>query len=157
MKYVCALIVVDDIDIAKDFYVRVLKQKIATDFGENVAFEGGFAIHQREHFQDLIENRAVAPGGNNAELYFEDDDVDAIETELRTEGVEFVHRTREQPWRQRVLRFYDRDRHIVEIGESLEFLAYRLWREGKTAEEISAITTMAPEFVKAAIASHEDR
>jgi len=156
MKYVCALIVVEDIAIAKDFYVRVLKQKIATDFGENVAFEGGFAIHKREHFQTLVENKAISTGGNDAELYFEHDDVEAVEKELSTERVEFVHGTREQPWRQKVLRFYDRDRHIVEIGESLEFLAHRLWKEGKTEKEISAITTMAPDLVKAAIASHED-
>jgi catechol 2,3-dioxygenase-like lactoylglutathione lyase family enzyme len=156
MKYVCALIVVEDIAIAKDFYVRVLKQKIMADFGENVAFEGGFAIHKREHFQALIENRAIGRGGNDAELYFEHDDVEAVEQELVTEGVEFVHRTREQPWRQRVLRFYDRDRHIIEIGESMEYLAHRLWREGKTEEEISAMTMLGADFVKAAIARYAD-
>jgi hypothetical protein len=35
--------------------------------------------------------------------------------------VEYVHPLREQPWRQRVVRFYDPDHHIIEVGES--FLA----------------------------------
>ncbi len=45
-------------------------EKITTDFGENVSFEGGFAMHQRAHFQALIGNKGIAAGGNDAELYF---------------------------------------------------------------------------------------
>ena len=151
MKFVCSLFVVADIARAKDFYSRALGQRIVTDFGENVAFEGGFAIHQRDHYEKLIDGRQVIQGGNDAELYFEHDDVLAIEAALKEEGVEFVHGTREQPWRQRVLRFYDPDRHIVEIGESLEHLSYRLWKEGMTEKEIGEITMMGEEFARKAI------
>jgi catechol 2,3-dioxygenase-like lactoylglutathione lyase family enzyme len=151
MKFVCSLFVVSDIARSRDFYSRVLGQRIATDFGENVAFEGGLAIHQRDQYRKLIDGRPIAAGGNDAELYFELDDVPAIEAALREEGVEFLHGTREQPWRQRVLRFYDPDRHIIEIGESLEYLAYRLWKEGKTEQEIGEITMMGEEFARKAI------
>jgi hypothetical protein len=58
---------------------------------------------------------------------------------------------REQPWRQRVVRFYDPDRHIIEVGESMEHLCYRLYTEGKTIAEIEKITMMPREFVKLAI------
>ena len=154
MKFICSLFVVEDLAAAKDFYIRVLGQRVKADFGANVAFEGGFAIHQRMHFEGLIEGRKVASRGNDAELYFEFDDLPRIEAELGEEKVEFIHRMREQPWRQRVMRFYDPDGHIVEIGESMEFLAYRLSKEGKTEEEIGAITMMGADFAKGAIAKY---
>jgi catechol 2,3-dioxygenase-like lactoylglutathione lyase family enzyme len=151
MKYVCSLFVVEDIAASRDFYARVLGQKVSADFGQNVAFEGGFAIHERRHFEGLIGNRRIAKRGNDAELYFEDDEIARIEAALKEEKVDFVHGMREQPWRQRVLRFYDPDGHIVEIGESMEYLAYRLSKEGKTEEEIGSITMMGAAFARAAI------
>jgi hypothetical protein len=53
MKYVSSLIVVKNIERSKAFYEKVLKQKVQYDFGENVAFKGGFAIHDQIHFQKV--------------------------------------------------------------------------------------------------------
>jgi len=36
-----------------------------------------------------------------------------------------------EPWGQRVIRFYDPDMHIVEVGESLESVACMLHNEMK--------------------------
>ena len=58
---------------------------------------------------------------------------------------------REQPWRQRVVRFYDPDRHIIEIGESMEHLSYRLHNEGLSPDDISKITMLPLEFVTGSI------
>ena len=55
MKYVCSLIVVEDIQRSRDFYERILKQKVKYDFGENVTFEGGFAIHLKKHFEKITK------------------------------------------------------------------------------------------------------
>lgn len=38
--------------------------------------------------------------------------------------------------------------NIIEVGESLEYLSFRLSKEGKTVEEISQIINMPKEFVK---------
>ncbi|MHB8131782.1 MAG: VOC family protein [Mobilitalea sp.] len=54
MKFICALIVVDDIEISRRFYEKVLNQKVKYDFGENVTFEGGFSIHLKSHFLELL-------------------------------------------------------------------------------------------------------
>lgn len=151
MKYVCALFTVRDIAVAKDFYVRVLKQKVEIDFGVNVGFEGGFALHEREHFRALIGDRDIAVGGNCGELYFEEEDLERIEAELKKEKVEFIHGLREQAWRQRVLRFYDPDRHIVEIGEPMDLLCSRLAKEGLGAAEIGRATGLAADFVERAL------
>jgi len=88
-------------------------------------------------------------GANSFELYFEEDDLAPIERRLVGGGTEFIHRIIEQPWKQRVMRFYDPDKNIVEIGESLEFLVNRLYREGMTVEEISGITYIERDKVHA--------
>jgi len=79
----------------------MLGQKVACDPGESVAFEGGFAIHLRTHFARLtgIDEDDIVQKSNNAELYFEEDDLDAFLGRLR--GMEFmrcVHGMVEQPW-----------------------------------------------------------
>jgi len=151
MKYICPLVTVSNIKKSRDFYERILEQKVKYDFGENVTFEGDFAIHLKSHFQELIDGKEIKTGGNNFELYFEFNDILEFEKKLLENKVEIVHKTREQPWKQRVIRFYDPDKNIIEVGESLEFLSYRLYKKEKTIEEISKIITLPVDFVKASI------
>lgn len=151
MKYICPLITVDDINRSRSFYETVLDQKVKYDFGENVAFASGFAIHLKPHFAELIGKKNIISKSNSFELYFEHDDIDGFEKSLIEHKVELVHPACEQPWRQKVIRFYDPDGHIIEVGESLEYLSFRLFKEGKTLSEISAITNMPAEFVSASV------
>ena len=151
IKFVAPLITVVDMKKSRDFYENILGQTVESDYGENVSFEG-FAIHLRPHFKSLIDNKEVAGGGNNFELYFEYDHVEQICEKLKAENVEFVHELREQPWKQLVVRFYDPDRNIVEIGESLEHLVVRLQQQNHSAKEISQMTGLDMEFVEKGIA-----
>jgi catechol 2,3-dioxygenase-like lactoylglutathione lyase family enzyme len=151
MKYICPLLVVSDIKRSRAFYEGLLNQKVKYDFGENVTFEGDFAIHLQSHYKALIGDKEVKQGGNNFELYFEYDDVEQIVERLKAHNVQFVHDVMEQPWRQKVVRFYDPDEHIIEIGESMEYLSYRLNNEGLPLEEISKITYMPIEFIAEAV------
>jgi catechol 2,3-dioxygenase-like lactoylglutathione lyase family enzyme len=150
-KFVCPLLVVADMQRARSFYETVLGLNVIVDFGANITFEGNFALHLQPHFQSLIDGKEIKTGGNDFEIYFEYDNLDEIGERLSKYGVELVHSMREQPWRQRVVRFYDPDHHIIEVGESMEYLCYRLHLEGLSVEEIT-ITSMMPEpFVQAAI------
>ena len=139
---------------SRKFYENVLGQKVEADFGENISF-GGFAIHSRSHFKMLIDNKEVLGGGNNFELYFEYDNVEQIVEKLKAEETVFVHELREQPWRQQVVRFYDPDKNIVEIGEPLGHLILRLFREGNSIGEVCRITGLDSEFVEETIKMHE--
>ncbi len=154
MKYICSLIVVEDVGRARHLYENILKQKVVADFGENVAFQG-FAIHKRDHYKALIDDKPIVPGSNAFELYFEEDDLETLARELKAGGFEFVHDLREQPWKQNVLRFYDDDKNIIEVGERLEHTAYRLSREGRSPEEISRLTYLPVERVREAIAEYK--
>jgi len=150
IKFVCPLITVTDMKRSRNFYENMLGQKVVTDFGENVSY-GGFAIHSRPHFKMLIDNKEVAHGGNNFELYFEYDDVEQICEKLKAEKVEFVHELREQPWKQLVVRFYDPDKNIIEIGESIEHLIVRLHQQGHSSDAISQMTGLDKKFIEKTI------
>jgi catechol 2,3-dioxygenase-like lactoylglutathione lyase family enzyme len=156
MKYICALLAVSDMKRSRNFYENLLGQTVKYDFGENVTFHGDFAIHLQSHFKELIDNREINTGGNSFELYFEYDNVDEIVGLLKENSVPLIHEIREQPWRQKVVRCYDPDSHIVEIGESIEHLAYRLSKEGLPIDEIAQTTNMPIDFVMASVAKYEE-
>lgn len=65
MKYICVLITVNDIDRSRTLYQGILKQKIKSDYGENVVFASGFAIHDIKHYKPLLGSKTVNQGTNN--------------------------------------------------------------------------------------------
>lgn len=56
--------------------------------------------------------------------------------ELKNINVEFLHEIEEQPWGQRVFRFYDPDKYIVEIGDVVETVIIRFYKQGYSFDEI---------------------
>ena len=149
MRYACSLIAVSDLDASKKFYCEVLGQKISLDLGDNVWFEGGFALQY--HFAEIlsIDKNSVMKRSHNFELYFEEDDFDACLARLeKFEPIEYVHPPKKHEWQQRVVRIYDPDNHIIEIGESMAVIARRYLREGYSAEETAKIIQHPLEFVQ---------
>lgn len=154
IKYMAALIVVEDVTVARRFYEQVLGQTVGEDFGENIGFVAGFAIHHKSHYQGLIgAGHPIANRPNDAELYFETDDFDGLCARLEQERVEFLHGVVEQPWRQRAMRFYDPDGHIIEVGEPMDVVVRRLHSQGMTAEGIQQATFMPVEYIEQMLAA----
>lgn len=153
LKYQGVLIVVNDMAVSRRFYEECLGQKVLFDFGVDVAFEGGLTIHQKDHFQELLggERFAVVIKSHAGELYFESAEIETFEQRLKETGVEFIHPIREQPWAQRVMRIYDPDGHVIEIGESMEAAVLRLYQQGSSLESICQRTGMPRSFVEGAI------
>jgi len=156
IKFAGSLITVEDIKKSRDFYENILGQKVEADYGQNVSF-GGFSIHLRPHFQMLIDNKEVAIGGNNFELYFECDDLEQIVEKLKAEQVEFIHELCEAPWKQLGLKFYDPDKNIIEVGETLEHLSFRLHQQGNSFDEISKMTGLGREFIEKSIHNQKNQ
>ncbi|MCP4539035.1 MAG: glyoxalase [Chloroflexi bacterium] len=152
IKFQSSVFFVKDVGVSRRFYEGLLSQQVEMDFGPNVGFVGGFAIWQVDHACQTIFERA--PGGmgqlgrENCEIYFETDDLDTVHAQLSEAGVEFAHPLREQPWGQRVFRFYDPDGHIVELGEPMPVVIQRFLTQGMSAEEISERTSMPIEIVQ---------
>lgn len=73
---------------------------------------------------------------NNAgELYFEEEDMDDFCNHLKSFDISYVHDLFEHRWDQRVVRFYDPDKHIIEVGELLDAVVLPLIGQGLSAEE----------------------
>jgi len=157
MKFICPLLVVKDITISRNFYEQVLDQKLKYDFGENVIFEGDFSLHLVEHYKTLLGNEhdQIKMKTNNFELYFETEDLEKMVQKLKNIGIEFIHEIKEQPWGQRVARFYDPDYHIIEIGESMESVVLRYHRSGMNLQEIGNRTSMPIEFIEEVLLKKE--
>ncbi|MCL2550276.1 MAG: glyoxalase/bleomycin resistance/dioxygenase family protein [Methanimicrococcus sp.] len=148
MKYCGTLISVSDIAKSKNFYEKVMEQKVIVDLGVYVAFESGLSLHS--DYEELVGakfNPCVRP--DNFELYFEVEDLKDWETKLKSlEGLEFIHESKEYPWGQHVIRFYDYDQYIIEVAESMESVAKRFLAQGLSVEETAERTMFPVEFVK---------
>ena len=127
----------------------MFEQKVVFDLGWNVTFSGGFAIQQNFAWLADLSEEDVIEKSNNMELYFEVDDFDEFLEKLTSHPeVEYVHPPRKHEWQQRVVRIYDPDYHIIEIGESMAVIARRYLKDGLTAEETAKIIQHPIEFVK---------
>lgn len=152
IQFKSALLFVKDVAVSRHFYEEVLGQKVEYDFGEDVEFYGGFAIHNASHISKLLFNRenpniCDKQGKENFELYFESDELDEVNSSLLQSGVPFIHGLLEQPWGQRVIRFYDPDGHIIEIGEPMTAVIKRFLKMGMTEKEAAERTSMPLEEV----------
>ena len=85
-------------------------------------------------------------GGNDAELYFETEDFDGFLDTL--EGVRLVAPVIEHRWGQRVVRLYDPDDHIIEVGEPLQVVCRRFLESGLTQEGIARRMDVPLELVE---------
>jgi catechol 2,3-dioxygenase-like lactoylglutathione lyase family enzyme len=141
MRYQCVLLAVKDVKRSLAFYQRWFDMEVEVDLGWNIGLKGGLSL--QEHFAELLElpEESVVPKSHNMELYFECEDLDAFARRLAADpSVEYVHPVKECPWKQRVLRIYDPDRHIIEIGESMPMLFKRLMAEGHSLEDTARLT-----------------
>ncbi len=151
MKFMCPLIVVNDISVSRNFYEKVLNQKVILDFGANITFEGNFALQSKETWGDFIDKTEedIKQNSNSFELYFEEENIDDFIERLKNYAdLQYVHGVKEFPWGQRVIRFYDPDMHIIEIGESMVSVVKRFLNQGLSAEETAQRTQHPIEFVK---------
>ena len=144
------LFVVKDLEKSKMFYKELFGLEVVADFGENVVLTEGLALQEKNLWECFIE-KEVLWGGNDAELYFEENNIDGFLEKLDKSDfpIEYVNRCKEHDWGQRVIRLYDPDRHIIEIGESMEYVARRFLAQGMTAEQTARKTQLPLSQVEA--------
>jgi catechol 2,3-dioxygenase-like lactoylglutathione lyase family enzyme len=155
MTFQVALLAVKSAEVSKKFYGELFNQKVALDLGKNVTFDGGFAVQEDFAWLVGLPEASVRWKPHDMELYFETDDFDAALVKLEAYGVSFVHPPKKYPWHQRVVRIYDPDGHILEIGESMGVIARRFLSEGYSLEETAELIQHPIEIVKALAAQAE--
>ncbi|MBQ2924033.1 MAG: VOC family protein [Anaerotignum sp.] len=151
MKFQNPLLVVTDMEASKKFYKEVLGLEVILDFGANVTLTGGVCLQTKETWMDFINAKEdeIVFGGKNAEIYFEEDDFDTFAEKLKMmDDMVYVHPVLEHRWGQRVVRFYDPDRHIIEVGENIKVVTGRFLDSGMTEEEVAERMDVPLEFVR---------
>ena len=148
MKYCGTLISVSDIAASKEFYESIMEQKVLMDLGTHVSFENGLSLQSDYEVLVGVElKQKLQP--NNFQLYFEVEDLDYWENKLKgVKELEFIHGRKEYPWGQNVIRFYDYDKYIVEVSESMISVAKRFLAQGLSAEETAEKTMFPLEVIK---------
>lgn len=158
MDFQLALLAVRDVERSKQFYGELFGQRVVLDLGRNVTFSGGFAIQEDFAWLTGIPPESVVRGSHNMELYFETEDFDGFLKKLEQYGgIEYAHPVKTYDWKQRVVRIYDPDRHLIEVGESMAFLARKFVAEGRTPEETAALIQHPLEFVRESLRGHSDK
>lgn len=147
MKLKNPMLVVTDIDRSVEFYNKVLGLRVVADFGANKTLSGGLSLQTAETYREFIENDNITFGGNSFEIYFEEDDFDRFLDSLENCGIEYVHPVKEHSWGQRAVRFYDPDRHIIEVGENLKSVCRRFLDSGMTPEQVAERMDVPLKFV----------
>lgn len=149
MKFQLPLLAVQDVDVSKKFYNQLFNQEVVLDLGKNVTFNGGFAIQEDFAWLTDIDPTSVVRKSHNMELYFEVEDFDEFLLLLeKHKEVKLVHPPKKHEWQQRVVRVYDPDFHMIEIGESMEVIAKRYLSQGLSVDKVSEIIQHPIEFVK---------
>lgn len=149
MKIKNPMLVVTDIDKSVEFYNKVLGLRVIMDFGANKTLTGGLALQTLESWQEFIGTKNVTFGSNSSEIYFEEDNFDKFVDKLKKCGVDYVHPIKEHSWGQRVVRFYDPDKHIIEVGENLKTVCERFLSSGMTPEQVAKRMDVPMKFVQA--------
>lgn len=147
MKYTGTLIAVKDMKKSKQFYRDVLGLNVIADFGTNVTLDGGVVLQTLDTWKSFIGMDHVVLSNNAGELYFEEDDMDGFCNHLKSFELSYVHGLLEHRWGQRVVRFYDPDKHIIEVGEKLDAVVLRFIKQGLSTEETAARMDIPIDYV----------
>ena len=138
MKYMCMLISVADINAARKFYEDLFGLEVFQDYGRNIAFTCGLALQQDFDWLVNLPEEEVLNKSNNAEIVFEEQDFDGFLNKLKEyPDIEYLGEVLEHSWGQRVIRFYDLDGHIIEVGEDMKMVIKRFLASGMNMEEIA--------------------
>ncbi len=138
MKYNCAVISVADINAARKFYEDLFGLEVFQDYGINIAFTCGLALQQDFDWLVHLPKENVLIKSNNMELCFEEQDFDGFLNKLKKyPNIECLGEVIEHSWGQRVIRFYDLDGHLIEVGEDMKIVIKRFFASGMTMKEVS--------------------
>ena len=117
MKLKNVLIVVKDIERSKNFYKDLFGLYPVLDNDGNMILTEGLVLQDEKIWKYFIE-KDIIPRNNSCELYFEETDIEAFVEKLERlyPETEYVNRLMTHSWGQRVVRFYDPDGNLIEVG-----------------------------------------
>jgi catechol 2,3-dioxygenase-like lactoylglutathione lyase family enzyme len=117
MKLKNVLIVVRDIEKARQFYHDLFGLEMLTDNDGNMILTDGLVLQEEKYWKEFLK-KDIIPQSNSCELYFEEADIEGFIEKLETlyPDIRYVNRLMTHSWGQRVVRFYDLDGNLIEVG-----------------------------------------
>ena len=121
MKLKNFLIVVKDIKKAKQFYHDLFGLEMLTDNDGNMILTNGLALQEEKYWKEFLK-KDIIPQSNSCELYFEETDIEGfiLKLERLYPNIQYVNRLMTHCWGQRVIRFYDLDGNLIEVGTPVQ-------------------------------------
>ena len=117
MKLKNFLIVVKDIERSRRFYEDLFGLKMLVDNDGNMVLSDGLALQEEKYWKEFL-GKDIIPESNSCELYFEEADIEGFINKLESmyPEVKYVNRLMTHSWGQKVIRFYDPDGNLIEVG-----------------------------------------
>ncbi len=117
MKLKNILIVVEDIEKSKQFYHNLFGLDVVLDNDGNMILTEGLVLQDKKIWKNFLE-KDIIPENNSCELYFEEQNIEAFVEKLKNlyPSIQYVNRLMTHSWGQKVIRFYDLDGNLIEVG-----------------------------------------
>ena len=117
MRLKNVLIVVKDIEKSRKFYHDLFGIDLVLDNEGNMILTEGLVLQDEKIWKSFL-GRDILPQNNACELYFEEQNIEAFVEKLERlyPSIEYVNRLMTHSWGQRVIRFYDLDGNLIEVG-----------------------------------------
>lgn len=117
MRLKNVLIVTENMEKSIAFYRDLFGLDVILDNDGNVIMTEGLVLQDKAIWEKFI-GRKVIPENNACELYFEEANIEAFAETLKNyhEPIQYVNRLMEHSWGQKVIRFYDPDGNLIEVG-----------------------------------------
>lgn len=111
------LIVTEDIERSKKFYKDLFGLEVVLDNDGNVILTEGLVLQDKRIWKSFLD-RDIISENNASELYFEEKNIEDFVQKLDTYEmpVTYVNRLMQHSWGQKVVRFYDPDGNLIEVG-----------------------------------------
>ena len=111
------LIVVKDIEKSRQFYHDLFGIDLVLDNDGNMILTEGLVLQDEKIWKSFLD-RDIVPRSNSCELYFEEQNIESFAKKLERlyPSIEYVNRLMTHSWGQQVIRFYDLDGNLIEVG-----------------------------------------
>lgn len=149
MRYTATVLAVSDVRAARAFYEDLFGLTLAADYGKNITFTCGLSLQESFGWLVGVEDAAIARRPNNMELAFETRDLDGFLARLKAyPAARQLGAVVRHSWGQRVVRFYDPDGHLIEVGEDMQLVTQRFLDQGLSVAETAKRMDVTPEEVR---------
>ena len=117
MKLKNVLIAVKYIEKSRRFYHDMFGLEPILDNDGNMILTEGLVLQEEKIWGEFL-GRDIIPENNACELYFEENDIESFVRKLEDlyPATRYVNRLMVHSWGQKVVRFYDPDGNLIEVG-----------------------------------------